>query len=459
MKFTKYGKALLMGALAAGAALGITSCVSDYSVGFLYVVGTETSTTSGQGIVSGYKIAHNTGHLTAINGLPVSSGGANPVRAVLLTGSRFLYVLNRGTTISGSADCTTSDPCQNANITLFAVGSNGILSEQGTYYSQGTNPFRMIADASGNFLYVLDHDAPDTSTSSTTNSCYLQLATSACGDVSVFRIDSTTGRLSAVSNSNSGLTAYNYFPVPSNPVDFVMASNTLETLTASSEQTSTLWAGNYTGGNSVFPYTYSASTGKLTYVGSPQTLGSGLSVAVSASAITYASSYVYVLDTMGNTTTATYSGTNSSGASYYSRIIPYTVGSNGYLTAQSGGPVGMDPTLMNPTSLAVESKGKWMYVANASGTSTSSTASGISAYVIDTSTKQLTFMSGEPFGTGSGPMCIVEDPSDQFFYTVDYTAATVTGRSLDQSAGVLNSMGEWALKGKPTWCVMDGRTD
>ena len=75
MKFTKFGKALLMSALSAGVVLSITSCVQSYSVGFLYVTGTTTAETTGQGIISGFKIDHKTGKLTSINGLPVSSGG------------------------------------------------------------------------------------------------------------------------------------------------------------------------------------------------------------------------------------------------------------------------------------------------------------------------------------------------------------------------------------------------
>ena len=92
MKFRKFGKALLMGALSAGVVLGVTSCVQSYSVGFLYVTGTVTAQSTGNGIISGFKIDHNTGKLTAINGLPVSSGGANPVRAVMATGgSSFMF--------------------------------------------------------------------------------------------------------------------------------------------------------------------------------------------------------------------------------------------------------------------------------------------------------------------------------------------------------------------------------
>ena len=76
MKFTKFGKALLLSALTAGVILSITSCIQSYSVGYLFVTGTSTAQSSGSGIVSGFKINHNTGQLTAVNGLPVSSGGA-----------------------------------------------------------------------------------------------------------------------------------------------------------------------------------------------------------------------------------------------------------------------------------------------------------------------------------------------------------------------------------------------
>src|SRR5579875_1573298 len=124
MKFMKFGKALLTGALSAGVILGVSSCVESYTVGYLYVTGTVTATPNSNGIISGFKIDHNTGALTTINTLPVSSGGANPVRAVLTTGSRFLYVLNRGVNASGNGNCTTANPCQGSNIVQFAVGGN-----------------------------------------------------------------------------------------------------------------------------------------------------------------------------------------------------------------------------------------------------------------------------------------------------------------------------------------------
>src|SRR6185503_12609067 len=111
MKFTKFGKALLMGALSGGIILSVTSCVRSYTVGYIYVTGTVTAESTGNGIISGYKIDHNTGFLTPINGMPVSSGGANPGRAVLVNGSRFMYVLNPRTNAQAGATCTTDNPC------------------------------------------------------------------------------------------------------------------------------------------------------------------------------------------------------------------------------------------------------------------------------------------------------------------------------------------------------------
>ena len=154
---------------------------------------------------------------------------------MLLTGSRFLYVLNQGVNAQGGSTCTTADPCQNSNITEFAVGGNGILTPQETFYTQGINPFRMLGDTSGNYLFVLDHDspAPNGAPSTALNpnpACALALGTgvTACGDITVFQINQTTGRLTLVVNAQvtqSGGTALTYFPVPANPIDFMVTSS------------------------------------------------------------------------------------------------------------------------------------------------------------------------------------------------------------------------------------------
>src|SRR5271155_4631670 len=125
MKFRKFGKTVLTAALSSAIVFSLSSCVRSFTVGYLYVTGTVTATPSGNGIISGFKISNDNGKLTAINGLPIATGGANPIRAVLLSGGNYVYVLNQGATASGGNVCTTADPCANSNITEFEVGANG----------------------------------------------------------------------------------------------------------------------------------------------------------------------------------------------------------------------------------------------------------------------------------------------------------------------------------------------
>jgi 6-phosphogluconolactonase (cycloisomerase 2 family) len=154
----------------------------------------------------------------------------------------------------------------------------------------------------------------------------------------------------------------------------------------------------------------------------------------------------------------TANGTTSS-----SQILPFTVGTGGALLAQTGGIVPDDPTLSNPIYMLGESKGKFVYVANqGNNTNTTNAQSGLAGYVIDPSTHQLSYIAGEPWGTGAGPQCLVEDPSDQFIFTANFNDSTVTGRVVDPNSGVLTNMrvtNTYSLSGPPAWCLVNGRTD
>ncbi|MGD0345904.1 MAG: beta-propeller fold lactonase family protein [Terracidiphilus sp.] len=464
MRFTKFGKALSIGVLSAGVIFGVTSCVESYTVGFLYVTGTVTASSGNNGTITGYKIDHNTGRLATINGLPVSSGGANPVRAVLTQGSRFIYVLNRGVNAAGNGDCygTGAAECQNANITEFAVGGNGILTPQETFFTQGQNPFRLIADSTGNYLLALDHDAPDNASPSANDNCARALGSgvTTCGDITVFQINSTTGRLSLVQNTQvtaAGGSALTYFPVPANPVDFVLAGGYVLTLTGAPTATSF----PYTSATSVWPYAYSGSSGQLTLSqNSVQQLFTTSGAVQQANAIVNASSVIYVLDNEPITIT---SGTAFPTGTYPSQILPYSVATGGALQAETSGVFPDTATLDNPLQVLVESKGKYLYVANQGNNTTGNNPeSGIAGYTIFTSPAyQLSFIPEQPFGSGSGPQCIVEDPSNQFIYEANEYDSTVTGRLLDPNTGDLNDMrstSTYTLQGPPTWCLVDGRT-
>ena len=464
MKFKKFGKALLISALSAGVVLSVTSCVQSYTVGFLYVTGTTTSESNGNGYVAGFKIDHNTGKLTPINGLnpPTASGGANPVRALLLPGGRFLYVMNQGssTNPAGSTLCTTAYPCESSNITQFAVGANGVLTFQETFSTQGENPIRMISDNSGNYIFVLDHDSPDNflpaGTAATSNGCAQALnGATTCGDITAFSVNASTGRLSLIQNAQVKVTTTNgtqnltYFPVPVDPIDFVLTGGSILTLT-----------GTPSTGDTVYPYGYTSGNGQLTVtVNSSDSIGS----VYQATAIVAAGNYTWILDNDPITYTPVGSSTPTTSPS---QIIPWSVGANGSLTAQLSGPIPDDPNQSSPIYLVVENKGKWFYVANQGDVNNKTVAlSGIAGYVMN-SPFLPSEMGGTPigFGTGAGPVCMVEDPSDQFFYTANYDSQTVTGQALDQVSGVLTPLlqsskapSSYALTGPPSWCLVDGR--
>ena len=446
MKFKKFGKALLMTAISAGMVLGVSSCVQSYTVGYLYVTGNQTSGTTGQGIISGFKIDHNTGNLTPIAGLPISSGGANPVRAVLLTGGRFVYVLNAGSNSDG-APCSATDVCSNANITQFSIGGNGVLAPQATYYTQGHNPFRLFADSTGAHLFALDHDAPDPS-----NCTLVFPSATSCGDITAFTIDATTGRLSYILNSQVTAASGSplpYFPVPANPIDFTLSSNYFVVL-----------SGTPTTGDSVFPYTYNTANGQLTVnQNSSQPLGlvsgSSCTGVCQGTIILVAGGITYVLDNGVNT-----NGTNG-------QIFAYTLGTNGALQAEANGYYADNSAYTNPNYAIAANNGKWLYVLNqGDNTNTTIAQSGIAAFLIVTPYQlQPIANGGVTAGTGAGPQCILEDPSNQFIYTANYNNSTVTGLSIDENDGNLVPLSQatkakdsYTLSGPATWCVVTGHT-
>jgi 6-phosphogluconolactonase (cycloisomerase 2 family) len=441
MKFKKLGKGLLITAISAGAVFGVTSCVQSYTVGYLYVTGTQTASTTGQGIISGFKIDHNTGNLNPIAGLPVSSGGSNPVRAVLLTGGRFIYVLNQGTTPDGQP-CSTNDVCSDANITQFSIGGNGVLAPQGTYYTQGHNPFRLVADSSGGHLFALDHDSPDGT------GCALVFGsqTTTCGDITAFSVDPTTGRLSYILNSQvtaSTGSPLPYFPVPANPIDFTISSSYFLTL-----------SGTPATGDSVFPYSYNGSSGQLTVnQNSSQALGIS-----HGTTIEVAGSVTYVLDDGPNTNAPPTNG----------QIYAYSLGNNGALQAEANGYYADNPNYSYPNQVFAANNGKWLYVLNQGDNANTNVAqSGIAAFQIVNpfQLQPIAGQTGQTGGTGAGPQCILEDPSNQFIYTGNFNSSSITGLSIDENDGNLVPLSQstkakdsYTLAGPATWCIVTGRT-
>src|SRR5882724_9127991 len=147
MKLSLFGRISLVCVVSLGVLLGMTACGGG-TVGFMWVLAGKSASNAAGNSITGFKVDNFTGNLAGMVKSPYPSGGVNPTMAVVRPGGRFVYVVNAG-------DSTTA-----GNIAQFSVGGDGILTPQLTYTSQGSNPIWVQMDSTGNFLYVLDQQAP-----------------------------------------------------------------------------------------------------------------------------------------------------------------------------------------------------------------------------------------------------------------------------------------------------------
>jgi 6-phosphogluconolactonase (cycloisomerase 2 family) len=444
MKFKKSGQIVLALAVSLGLGFGLTSCANDYTVAYLYVTGAQYNQ------IGAFKISDNTGNLSTVPGSPFGSNGDNPTRALVSSTGRYLYVLNAGTATTDSSGNTTY---QSANITVFSVGGNGTLAYQQTYQSQGYGATRFALSQNGGFLYVLDKYSPAAGKNAAGDPLTGQIGTAApgmacqdssgvfhpTGDITVFAVDSNTGRLSLITNSqltDSQGKPFTYFPVGCEPIDFISTGAYVLTADSSDPVTNNKFT--------VFAYAASGTDGQLKVTQNTEFVTGAQSIStIGASA---SKSYIYILDPLQN------------------YIWSYTVGANGLLAPVTNG----SPTLNgktvagNPIALTTDSKSGFLYVANAGPSSGVGQAnSDITGYTIS-SNGVLSPTAPPTFPTGSSPQCIIEDPSNQFIFTADHDSSTVTGKVLQPGSGNLTDMRRkttFPTVGNPTWCVADSHTD
>jgi hypothetical protein len=392
--------------------LGMTACGGG-TIGYMWVLGTTPNAAAGQqsGQIVGYKIDDFTGNLTSSVHSPFASGGVNPTSIVVKPGGRFVYVVNSGVAGSATTCPSTATDYVAGAISVFSVGGDGTLTFQSSYASQGCNPVWAATDSTGGFLYVLDQKSP---AYGTTTSGVKDLN----GDVTVFAIAADTGRLSLVTNAqvkNSNGTQLSYFEVGPNPVMMRVAS---------SGCLFTVDQGDHT----IFPYTV-GTAGQLTLTTNSTVQVSGGSVTPLITSINASGTNVYLTDSANNL------------------IIPYTVGTNCALNTLTGGSVANLSTTSNPVYSFTDSKGAYLYVLNQSGTNSNVPNSTISAFTIDASTSKLSPVAGDPnnpYAVGSGPVCMGEDPTNQYVYTSNNVAGTVTGKLINTRTGQLSDLARGA---------------
>ncbi|MFZ0270409.1 MAG: beta-propeller fold lactonase family protein [Acidobacteriaceae bacterium] len=438
MKFSKFGRIALALAASLVIGFGTQSCNYDYTEAYIIVTGSQYNQ------IASYKEDNETGYLRPSPHDPLSSGGSNPIRALLLNGGRYVYVLNEGApTYNSDGSITWSG----GNISVFSIGGGGSLSYQLSYPSQGLGSIRMALSTSGTYLYVLDQYQPSTTPNTTPGSTATSTATPCydsahgvyrpAGDITVFSIDPSTGRLFLVQNQqqqNALGTPLSYFPVGCAPIDFHLVSSYLYTAEASDPAS----------GNTQVIYAYNAgTTGQLIQVpGGAQPITGATNIGyIGASAN---GTWIYILD----------NGTN--------QIFTFTQGSNGLLSAISGGAYPNFSGAAGMSAVITDSASKYLYVTNTQSPGLYQSGSVITAFDITASTGDLTTLAPGYFGTGATPVCIFEDPSHQYLYTADAGSSTVTGALIDPNTGILTDLrkgSSFTTVGTPTWCLYSSNTD
>jgi 6-phosphogluconolactonase (cycloisomerase 2 family) len=382
----------LVASLAVG--LGMTACGGG-TIGFMWVLGTQYNQ------IVGYKIDDFTGNLTQTVGSPYGSGGTNPVSIAVRAGGRYVYVVNKGT--ANASGLSKGD----GNIAVFSVGNDGTLTFLENYFSAGNSPVWAVADGTGSYLYVLDSQAPD-------------YATSGNGDITVFSIDSNTGRLQLVPNQairNAQGTQLSYFEVGKQPTMMRYGGGSCLYTIDSGDQT-------------IFPY--GVGSGGQLALEANSTLPTGTT---NMTSLWINGSNVYVTDAGNGSVPGT--------------IIPFTSGTGCSLSVLADAAVSNLANVADPVFVMTDTKNKYLYVLNQKNINVNNLAvtsnSSISAFAIEPSTGHLQALgtglnTQNPYSVGNGPVCMVEDPTNQYFYISNGLDGTITGKYLNANTGELTGL-------------------
>ena len=389
MKWSWFGRAAMAMFSALALGLGMTACGGG-TIAYLWVIGGQYDR------ITGYKVDHYTGNLTAIQHSPFSTNGSAPAYIIVKPGGRYVYVINQGTATTATANA------QDAGVAEFAVGGDGALTYQETFYPQGIKHLWAQFDSTGNYLYVLDQYSPSGDGN---------------GAITTFAADPNTGRLTLVTQSSetpSGGVAPNYLEVGQSPLRMATVSSCLFTINQTDQ--------------SITPYGVGTG-GQLTTV----TTGKIFPLTTRMTSInTNGSSYVMLTDA-GPVSTNT-------AAANPGFIFPFTVSSGCSLTPFTTGAVANLSTVSNPGYAYIDASNTYVFVLNQSSTSTTATSpySYVSEFQISAGQLIPLVSGGGP--VGSGPVCMIEDPTHEYMYVSNQNDGTITGYDFSATQGTLSNL-------------------
>ena len=122
------------------------------------------------------------------------------------------------------------------------------------------------------------------------------------------------------------------------------------------------------------------------------------------------------------------------------------------------------PLTANPVYSMTDAKNKFLYVLNHGTTNSNNANSSISAYVDPTTGALLPIPDPlNPYPVGNGPVCMVEDPSNQYVYTSNSTSmGSVTGKIINANTGQLSNLSRGSVfpaTGLATCLAVSGNVD
>jgi hypothetical protein len=146
-------------------------------------------------------------------------------------------------------------------------------------------------------------------------------------------------------------------------------------------------------------------------------------------------------------------------------IIPYTAASGCSLSSAAGGPFANLAGTSNPVQTLVSTGGTntFLYVLNYSSTNTTpgNANSSITGYLIQ-STGVTPVNGTQIFTVDSGPVCMVEDPTNKYMYISAHNGGTVTGKLFDTATGQLSQLtrgSTFAATGLASCLAISGAVD
>jgi 6-phosphogluconolactonase (cycloisomerase 2 family) len=334
--------------------------------------------------ISAFSIDANTGALTPVAGSPFSGTGTLPASAVANPAGTLLYVtgtnLNFPITVSG----TLSGFAINAGTGALTVASGGqinFLTETATV---------PVFSTAGDQLAISANTFPEAS-----------------GHIYAYRVNGSTGGLTALSGSPIAFAGYARTPVFNAAGTMIYAPATASSSTVAGSINS-----------------YSVNNIAIAFAGQVPSNIENPSYAVLNPSGTF-------LFSAGQISGTLITGPNANIVEAFS-----VNGNTGLLTAVTGSPFASG---QGPSGLVIHKSGQFLFVNNSGQFSNpAGLPSSVSAYAINGSTGVLTQVAGSPYNTGAGNLNgPVADPTGKYVTSTNSTNGTVAVFAINNTSGVL----------------------